>query len=207
MFVRHDITLTSDAVCRTPIKTLDVHDFLYYDKDGFELNRAEQKFYSAMNYPINDPILNHCCWQEPWYTLSQDNHKLLLDHSMFLCRCSYGDAALEQLTKLKKDIPYADLLIKTKKKWGFDFALDAVADDGTVYEVLHVEYDNCYYDDFKNHLILFESTVRHTDWVDAANKVWVHRDQWQHLKGFAQNHWKANFLLGWDLAEYTEKAV
>jgi hypothetical protein len=56
-------------------------------------------------------------------------------------------------------------------------------------------------------MIQFDWKVRHTDWQDAADQVWEQRDQWQHLKGFDQNHWKAEYLLGWSKAEYTEKAV
>ncbi len=56
-------------------------------------------------------------------------------------------------------------------------------------------------------MLNFEWTVRHTDWLDAADRVWSQRDQWQHLQGFDQNHWKAEYLLGWKKAEYTEKTV
>jgi hypothetical protein len=45
------------------------------------------------------------------------------------------------------------------------------------------------------------------DWNDAASQIWQHRDKWQHLKGYDQNHWKAKYLLGWDYAELLEKAV
>ena len=98
------------------------------------------------------------------------------------------------------------MLIKTKLKWGFDFALDAVR-DGEVFEVLHIEYDNNNFDDFRNRMINFEWTVRHTDWVNAADQIWQARDQWQHLKGFDQNHWKSKFLIGWDKAEILEKSI
>lgn len=207
MFKRHQITLMSNPCCYKPVSDLTADDFYYYDKDGFELNCAEQKFYRSMNYPIDYKILNHCCWQEPWFELENDVEDLILDHSMFLCRSNYEDAALSQLNELKKSLPLADYLTKTKRKWGFDFALDSVADDGTVYEVLHVEYDHLDYEYFKNRMIQFEWTVRHTDWKDAARRVWDQRDQWQHLQGFQQNHWKAKFLLGWDQAEYTEKTI
>ncbi len=197
----------SNPCCDRSVDDLDTADFQYYDKDGFELNRAEQKFYSAMKYPIEHKILNHNCWQEPWFELEKDDHKLILDHSMFLCRCNYDRAAEEQLRKLKTTIPLADLLLRTKKKWGFDFALDAVADDGTVYEVLHIEYDHYDYDVFKTRMINFEWVVRHTDWHDAADRVWSQRDQWENLQGFEQNHWKAKYLLNWNKAEYTEKSI
>ena len=197
----------SNPSCSKEVSELAAEDFRYYDKDGFELNIAEQKFYSAMGHPIWYGILNHCCWQEPWFELEIGDHNLILDHSMFLCRCDYEGAALEQLRSLKTSIPLTDYLLRSKKKWGFDFALDAIADDGTVYEVLHIEWDHYDYDVFKNRIICFEYEVRHTDWKDAADRVWQQRDQWKNLQGFDQNHWKAKYLLGWSKAEYTEKTV
>lgn len=207
MFRRHDVRLMSNPSCIKKIESLSKEDFQYYDKDGFELNLAEQKFYAAMDYPIWHGILNHNCWQEPWFELEKEMSNLILDHSMFLCRCNYERDAAEQLEEIKSNFPLADYLLRTKRKWGFDFALDAVAENGTAFEVLHVEYDHNDYDHFKNRMIGFEYTVRHTDWQDAARRVWEQRDSWQHLKGFDQNHWKAEYLLGWTKAEYTEKTV
>ncbi len=207
MFKRHQITLMSNPCCTRLIDNLVSDDFHYYDKDGFELNKAEQKFYAAMNYPINYPVLNHTCWQEPWFELEKKDQGLILDHSMFLCRSNYSGDALKQLTELKNTIPQAGYLIRSKNKWGFDFALDAVSEDGTIYEVIHVEYDNYDYTRFKDRMIHFEYIVRHTDWFDAAKQIWNTRDQWQNLQGFEQNHWKASYLIGWSKAEYTEKSV
>lgn len=206
MFKRHQIALTSNPTCNKAVNDLNKDDFLFYDKDGFELNVAERKFYHAMNFPIDNPILNHCCWQEPWFELEQTDQGLILDHSMFLCRCAYGGDALKQLESLKKSIPQADLLIKTKIKWGFDFALDAVV-DGNLFEVIHIEYDSNDYETFKNRMIQFDYLVRHNDWQDSAKRIWALKDKWQHLKGFDQNHWKAKFLINWDKAEYTEKSI
>jgi hypothetical protein len=196
----------SNPSCEYSVDNISASDFQYYDKDGFELNLAEQKFYAAMNHPIHHPLLNHTCWQQPWFELEHKDLDLILDHSMFLCRCSYERAAADQLKTLKAAVPFADYLLRTKRKWGYDFALDAVR-EGTTFEVIHVEYDNHDFDRFGNHMINFEWTVRHTDWQNAADRVWSQRDQWQHLKGFDQNHWKAEYLLGWRRAEYTEKTV
>lgn len=208
MFQRHEVTLVSNPTCYKTVDDLSSEDFYFYDKDGFELSLAERKFYSAMKYPIHYPLLNHCCWQEPWFELEPEKAKnLLLDHSMFLCRCDYTGAAYEQLLSMKKINPYADLMVRTKAKWGFDFALDAVAYDGTVYEVIHIEYDHNDYATFRDKMIQFDYMVRHTDWHDAATKIWNARGQWEGLKGFEQNHWKAKYLINWNKAEYTEKAV
>lgn len=207
MFRRHQVTLMSNPCCSRTVDDLNEDDFRYYDKDGFELNQAELKFYAAMEYPVFNKILNHNCWQEPWFELERTDLNLILDHSMFLCRCNYEQFAEQQLQSLKSKIPLADYLLRSRRKWGFDFALDAVSSDGKVYEVLHVEYDNYDYEEFKNRMIMFEYIVRHTDWQDAAGRVWAQRDSWQQLVGFDQNHWKAEYLLGWKKAEYTEKTV
>jgi hypothetical protein len=206
MFRRNDITLLSNPSCEKSVDNLITEDFQYYDKDGFELNLAEQKFYRAMDFPINYPLLNHTCWQQPWFELERSDLGLILDHSMFLCRCNYEREAAEQLKKLKETVPQADYLLRTKRKWGYDFALDAVR-DGTTFEVIHVEYDCNDFDRFRNHMLNFEWTVRHTDWQDCADRIWQQRDKWQQLQGFDQNHWKAEYLLGWSKAEYTEKTV
>ena len=206
MFRRLDVTLISNPVCARPVAELQHRDFQWYDKDGFELNCAEQHYYRSMDYPIDHGTLNHTCWQEPWFELEREDLGLLVDHAMFLCRCAYVGAARSQLEQRKKTTPYADLLLRTKTKWGFDFALDAVQDD-QVFEVIHIEYDSNDYENFTNRFINFEYLVRHTDWRDCADRVWAQRDQWQHLKGFEQNHWKAKYLLGWSRAEYLEKAI
>ena len=207
MFTRSNTSLISNPHCSKEVDNISAEDFRFYDKDGFELNIAEQKFYSAMKYPLDNLCLNHRCYQEDWFRLEKDDLGLILDHSLILHRCSYTGAAADQLEVLKHQIPTAGYLLNTKAKWGFDFALDAVAENGTVFEVLHIELDSNDYEYFKTRLIMMEYTIRHTDWVDAARRVWNERAQWQYLKGFAQNDWKSEYLLGWRKCEYTEKAV
>jgi hypothetical protein len=206
MFKRYDTHLRSDAVCLKAVDSIEPKDFQYYDKDGFELNCAEQKYYRAAGHPIHYPVLNHTCYQEPWFELERDDLGLILDHSLILHRCNYNGAALDQLRELQHTVPLAQQLIDTIPKWGFDFDLNAVAPDGTVYEVLHVEYDSRNYQTFKERMISFEYTVRHTDWIAVAKAVWDRRNEWQHLKGFEQNHWRAREILDWSKAEYLEKA-
>lgn len=203
MINRCTYQLISNPCCLNPVDDLVAEDFYYYDKDGFELNIAEQKFYQQNNLPLNS-CLNHYCCQQPWFKINSD--KLILDHSLILHRARYIGQAYDQLAKLKSQWPLAEFLLQTKQKWGLDFALDAVIDE-TVFEVIHVEYDSYNYDFFSNKLIAFEQLIKHTDLIDAAERVWSQRDQWQHLKGFEQNHWKANYLIGWQRAEYTEKAI
>jgi hypothetical protein len=55
-------------------------------------------------------------------------------------------------------------------------------------------------------MLNFDYIVRHTNWITVAAMVWERRAEWQHLKGFEQNHWRAQKILGWDKSEYLEKA-
>ena len=206
MLKRFDVNIISNPVCSKSIQEINPQDFKYYDKDGFELNLAEQVYYRAMKFPVDNGILNHHCWQEPWFDILGSSN-LIMDHCMILTRASYGGPALDQLKEIKQTIPEAQYLIDTPQKWGYDLALDAVSPDGKVYEVLHIEYDNKDYDDFCNHMYAFEFTIRHTDWEDAAESIWQHRDEWQNLKSFSQNDWKAEYILGWKKSEYTEKSL
>lgn len=206
MFTRISVPLVQNPTCsKSLVFTPTAKDFRYYDKDGFELCQAEQRYYEAENHPIEQPILNHRLWQEEWLTI--DHPTLHLDHAMILHRCSFEDDAQEQLFKLKKTIPQADLLLRTRQQWGYDFDLDAIGPNGEIFEVLHVEMDFNDFAQFESKLYQFEDEIDSIDWGSAADKIWAMKDHWSHLKGFAQNDWKANYLLGQKKSEYTEKAI
>lgn len=205
MFQRVNVPLVQNPRCTKTVEQLTNQDFRYYDKDGFELCQAEQRYYEAEGHPLDQPILNHRLWQEEWLTI---NHpRLSLDHAMILHRCSFEEEAREQLLDLKKTIPHADLLLRTRQQWGFDFDLDYVTDSGEIVEILHVECDYNDFDEFKNKMYEFEDKINRLDLEEASRHILRSRDKWQHLKGFSQNDWKANELLGWKKSEYTEKAI
>ena len=203
MLVCHNFDKPTDLYCDRLCIDLHKEDFLYYDKDGFELNRAEQKYYTIMGHSINR-CLNHPTYTKNWYTSTDP--KLIIDHSLVLFRCEYRGDALRQLKELKKSVPQAGLLIKTRAKWGFDFALDSVDHNGDIFEVLHIEYDTNVFSQFCHQLNLIQEKIDKIDWYSAADSILQNRDKWESLQGFAQNDWKAKFILNWSRAEYTEKA-
>lgn len=206
MFQRIDVPLVQDPRCTQALTFApNRQDFRYYDKDGFELCQAELKYYELEGHPIDQPILNHRLWQEEWLTI--DHPRLHFDHAMILHRCSYEGQAREQLEAIKQKIPQADLLLRTRQQWGYDFDLDYITENREIFEVLHVERDFNDFNEFEDQLYKFEDRIERIDFEEAARSIWRERDQWQHLKGFAQNDWKAKYLLGWDKSEYTEKAV
>jgi hypothetical protein len=198
------IGIRTDLYCDRFCNDLHREDFLYYDKDGFELNRAEQKYYQLMNYQL-DKCLNHCAFTCNWYTSSDP--RLIVDHSVILYRCEYRGDAERQLAVLKESVPQASLLLNTVAKWGFDFALDSIDEHGDVYEVVHIEYDTNIFIQFISELNKIRERIDSMDWHDAADYILRNKSEWQSLRGFAQNDWKARQLLNWSRAEFTEKAI
>lgn len=204
MLTRKQVGIVNDLFCDRFCLDLHKSDFLYYDKDGFELNQAEQKYYSIMGHRLS-LCLNHKTFTQTWYT-SQDPG-LIVDHSLILYRCAYSGHARQQLEHLKPCVPQASLLLKTVPKWGFDFALDSIDENGDVFEVLHIEFDSKNFSHFEEELNKIQERIDHIDWMDAAKKVHQLRTEWTSLSGFEQNDWKSRFLLAWSKSEHTLKSI
>lgn len=206
MFSISNLNVPSLLVCTNSVHHLQNSDFQWFDKDGFELNVAEQKFYNAMGYNLDTGILNHICREEEWITL-YPNDRLYLDHSMIMYRCGYAGNARKQIYDYSLKFPYAKILLQANAKWGYDFDLNAISDTGEVFEVLHVEYDSNDYDTFVKSKCWFEKMVVNTNWREIADQVWYYKDEWHHLKGYQQNHWKAKYILDWEESEVLEKVL
>lgn len=204
MLTRSQICIRTNLFCDRLCMDLHRCDFEYFDKDGFELNQAERKYYQIMGFKLSN-CLNHPSLAHTWYSTSTPD--LIVDHSLILYRCGYKGDAQRQLQELKKSVPQASLLLNTRPKWGFDLALDSIDQQGNVFEVVHIEYDTNIYSQFVDELNTIQQRIDSIDWRDAARHVEQNRELWQSLQGFAQNDWKAKHLLNWSRAEFTEKAI
>lgn len=194
----------ADITCHREGHYVRRSDFNYYDKDGFELTVAERKIYQDNYFPLTD-CLNHWAFQTPWLELQSNvNNGLHLDHCILLHRCDFADDALAQIQCFRH--PGAVFMSQTKPKWGFDFAMDHLDAVDDVVEVLHIELDDYDFNRIDDKRRETESWLLRQDWVDLAQQVRKHSDEWQSLHGFAQNDWKAKYLMGWNRAEYTEKS-
>lgn len=195
-----------DLTCREEAHYLKYGDFDWYDKDGFELNSAEKKFIQANKYELSN-CLNHWAWHCEWLKLDHlfgRANGLHLDHCMLLHRGNFADDALAQISCFLH--PGAIFMTEARCKWGLDFAVDHVDSNRNAVEVLHIELDDYDLNRLRDKKLELEQWIMNQDWLDLAARIRKYKNEWQHLKGFAQNDWKANFLLGWTKAEYTEKS-
>jgi len=202
MFKLVNENLTENITC-TKSAALEPADFSWYDKDGFELCTAEKKLYKATGFPLTE-CLYHLCWQDTW--LKSNHHNLIIDHAMLLHRCDFDGEAKDQLKRASVETPTAQFLLRTKKKWGFDFALDYVDFEGKIWEVIHIEWDSYDYDEIVNMKNAVQEKILSLDWEDISKHIIAKESEWSNLSGFKQNDWKAKEIFGWTFAEKTLKS-
>lgn len=179
------------------VKTLKLRDF---DKDGYEIpTPLERLYYEAQGVNLNKEIQYHIAPVEPWYIDTEDSEQgLVLDHSMLLTRWEFAGEAREQLLRHLKDRPILNKLLGIKHKWGLDFSLDWVDENGCT-EVIHIEQDFRDYNLACETKQQVEQLIETTDWIDGVRQLFEHKQFWKDLNSDDHSHWKARFF-GWHKA-------
>ena len=162
----------------------------------------EQEYYRENNINLTC-CLNHACDQRVWLEGGDDNIKV--DHALILHRWNFLGEARDQLERHKTRFPQLNKYLLLKPKWGIDFALEYYNDDDFM-EIIHFENDYSSYDKAQEEIKKFEVKIFNTDWKDFVKNLMSKSDEWRHLKGMAQNDWKANFW-GINKAETTLKVI
>lgn len=164
----------------------------FFDKDGYELTLLEKLYYEQQGFRVVPYTAYHPGLFESW--IEFDHPNLKVDHSCALYRCSFDGEALEQLQQHRSQNYRLGWLADVKHKWGLDFNLD-FCDETRSIEVIHLEADAPTLDLILEEQYKVEQLVQNTDWLDAAEQIWAHRDEWMPLRGwYAQAHWKAKYF-------------
>jgi hypothetical protein len=175
-----------------PVYLNEISCMDFFDKDGYELTKLEQIYYTNKGYPITNYTAGHPGYFQPW--ISVEHEHLNIDHSCAMYRCNFVDAARDQIEQYKLRNLRLGWLLTCQQKWGLDIDID-YCDHNFSLEVLHLEWDAPSAELIQEHKEQAEYLILNTDWVDAAHRVWALRDQWQNLKGwYAQAHWKASYF-------------
>ena len=195
MITIHPIAHHTKLIIKNPISKEHLSDcslLEFFDKDGYELTLLEKLYYQQQGFTIVNYTGYHDGLFEPWIEFNHPNLKV--DHSCALYRCSFDGEALEQLQQHRSQHYRLGWLADVKHKWGLDFNLD-YSDENKSLEVIHLEADAPTLDLILEEQYKVEQLVKNTDWVNAAERVWSMRDQWENLKGwYAQAHWKAKYF-------------
>jgi hypothetical protein len=172
-----NITLT------TPINWSDTQfqncQLTQFDREGYELLPIEQEYYKVNGINLHrENVLAHESGQsQAWYARSnqwirqtQKHPNLYLDHAIVVSRPKFEGQALEQIQEQAKTRRELIKLIHTKAKWGHDFCLDWIDDEG-VTEIIHWEWDFQSYEEYETHRKQMEDLIQNHDWTAHAHKI------------------------------------
>jgi hypothetical protein len=174
----------------------------HFDNDGFQLNFLEQQYYRARGIKIVE-CLGVFAAHYDWCTISSGSN-FILDHAMVITRCSYIGQALEQIKHHSKQYPYLKKYLLARPKWGLDFALEYVDDNGYL-EVLHFEKDFLNLEQALSSKKQLEKQLLSTNWDKFVDDLKSTKYEWQSLEGLRKNDWKAR-KWGFECAETTLKS-
>jgi hypothetical protein len=169
-------------------------DVELFDQNGYDLTKIEQ-LYAESNDSITRQHRKHrTALKQDWFTQSQQTEGAVLNHSLLFERKGYSGQALEQLRHWAIQLPLLHKVIAMRPKWGLDFSMDYVDQQGNAFEILHWEWDSFNYDEISAVKETAELIINSVDYNDAAKYLLQHKEEWHHLDFFAQSEWKCNYF-------------
>lgn len=163
-----------------------------FDTNGYNLSNLEED-YAEVNTTASSWRHKKALSQE-WFTADQKYKGVHINHAAILERKGYAGDAYLQLRKWSQNLPIVHKLTRIKSKWGVDFALDYVNEEGTVFEVFHYEWDDFDYYRVQEVKKQVEEIVLAVDWEDAAKTLWSRKGEWVNLPFFEQSDWKCKYF-------------
>lgn len=164
-----------------------------FDQNGYRLTPLEQ-LYSQSNKQLYVLHGDEKSLRKVWMTCENSLTGPHLNHSFLFERKGYEGKALEQLKHFAKENNLVYKLINYKGKWGVDFSMDYVDENGNSLELLHFEYDAY---ELEEILVIkqdVEQIVLGTDWTFAAKRILARKSEWINLEFFEQSKWKTDFF-------------
>lgn len=119
---------------------------------------------------------------------------VVLNHSMLLYRRAYnGDAALQLWNLAKKD-PRIHRVLQQRPRWGLDISLEYILSDGTIFEIIHWEFDTDNWEQIESLRVKYEPLLLSIDWEYGAKELLKRKSEWHHLGWFPQSKYKCDFF-------------
>jgi len=164
-----------------------------FDQNGYDLTELEV-LYARANNAITEAHRYKKTLRCNWITQTYKTKGAVLNHSFLFERKGYLNAAAEQLKHWAQYNPLVYKLLSYRPKWGLDFSMDYVDENGNCFEILHWEYDGFSCDEIQHVKELIEPKLLAIDWDDAGKQLLQRKDVWYPLDFFAQSDWKCNYF-------------
>lgn len=203
MAMSNDLTLSTCILNPDPHWTKPIYkityqpipeDFCLFDQTGYDLTPIERMYAYANETELGKFGEFRNSIKKDWFSQAEKYEGAVLNHSHLFERKAFAGEALEQLQSWSKRMPLCNKLIACRAKWGLDFSMDYVDQEGNAFEVLHWEYDCFEYDEAQVRKLQVQAKIATTDWDDAAKSILRQKDQWYHLEYFPQSEWKCKYF-------------
>lgn len=169
-------------------------DLELFDQNGYDLTELEKRYAAANDTETYTHRAHRTAIKSPWFNQKSKRVGAILNHSLLFERKAYTGPALEQLRQHARRLPLIHKVIAMRPKWGLDFSMDWVDDEGNAFEVLHWEYDCFDYQEAQDVKLRVEPMLMAVDWDDAGQQLLKRKHEWHHLDFFAQSDWKCNYF-------------
>jgi hypothetical protein len=193
-----DNTFDAEGYWTNPVEKIvylpTAEDVALFDQNGYDLTDLE-KHYAYSNWCKPKRHREHrTALKQPWFTQEYTIEGAVLNHSYLFERKGYTGEALAELQHWAKSLPLIYKVIALRPKWGLDFSMDYVDQQGNAFEVLHWEWDSFDYAEIEAIRKEVEPVLKSVNWSDAARDLLKYKSQWHDLNFFDQSDWKCNFF-------------
>lgn len=165
---------------------------LDFDPNGFGLTELEIELIRANKGSFYRE--DYLTQKTDWLAQPETKSGVVLNHSFILYRRAYEGQAEEFLWSLAQEDPRIHRVLQQRPRFGLDLCVEYIQPDGTIFEVLHWEYDSVDPEHIEYMRQQYQDKFLNIDWEYAAQQLLAKKHEWHGLAWFPQSKYKCDYF-------------